>query len=430
MSGTAVSTRSERALITRARIVEAATTLFGERGYRGSSLRDIAGAAEISRPGLAKHFADKEQVLAAVLDSLGIVDPRVHAAGHAGWTNPDWEATTETAAGNLNRAAIIASLVGEASVWTHPAHARFAHRCVRVRDSTERRLAEGVQAGFISPARDPRGEATRLLAALDGLRLLQKYLPERVALEAMVEAHAASLAHPPAWRDREMTPPADAPGPIPGVFDLTASAIDGGYRPGREQRARIVADATALFAREGYADTSLSDIAQSVNVSKTALLHHFPSKIDLMRAVLIERDRTLAGRQPPTRPTRSVEALHGLILGATENAIWAPGLIQVYAVLSCEAAPSAHPAHDYFRHRFAAAVDYAVGLFRQAQADGDLPLHRDPEHEAMWFIALWDGLQYQWLYDHEAVDVAAQLAEHLDDVLGCPRPASDDPVGD
>ena len=40
---------------------------------------------------------------------------------------------------------------------------------------------------------------------------------------------------------------------------------------------------------------------------------------------------------------------------------------------------------------------------------------------AVWLTALWDGLQYQWLYDRSSVAVAAQLTAHLDDVL--PRAA-------
>ena len=55
--------------------------------------------------------------------------------------------------------------------------------------------------------------------------------------------------------------------------------------------------------------------------------------------------------------------------------------------------------------------------FRLAQVDGDLSEHRDPEHEAVWLVAMWDGLQYQWLYDRDAVDITAHLRAHLDDVL-------------
>lgn len=87
------------------------------------------------------------------------------------------------------------------------------------------------------------------------------------------------------------------------------------------------------------------------------------------------------------------------------------------AVLSCEAVPADHPAHEYFAERFRDGLDHFAALFRTAQEDGELPAQRDPEFEALWLTALWDGLQYQWLYDRSVVDVAAQLSAHLDDVL-------------
>jgi hypothetical protein len=62
-----------------------------------------------------------------------------------------------------------------------------------------------------------------------------------------------------------------------------------------------------------------------------------------------------------------------------------------------------------------------TALLRAAQTDGDLPPHRDPEREAIRLVALWDGLQYQWLYDRNAIDVASHLTAHLADLLP-PRP--------
>ncbi len=198
--------------------------------------------------------------------------------------------------------------------------------------------------------------------------------------------------------------PADAESPL-------------GYRVGRERRGLILDGATALFAEEGYGDTSLRDIAERVGVSKSTLLHHYGSKEELLSAVLSHRDRLIESRDSYTPADRAADELRALSRGASENAAKAPGLIEVYAVLSCEAVPADHPAHAYFEERFRGVVDHFAALFRAAQEDGDLPAHRDPEFEAVWLTALWDGLQYQWLYDRDAVDVAAHLDAHLDDVL-------------
>lgn len=44
--------------------------------------------------------------------------------------------------------------------------------------------------------------------------------------------------------------------------------------------------ATRQFARRGFEATSLQDVATEVGVTKPAILHHFPSKEELRRAVL------------------------------------------------------------------------------------------------------------------------------------------------
>lgn len=235
----------------------------------------------------------------------------------------------------------------------------------------------------------------------------------------MLEEREALWALPYGWRDADEPAPSDvAAGPLPPLFGGDQDAgPEAGYEVGRRRRTQIIADATRLFSKDGYGDTSLRDIAEAVGVSKSTLLHHYPSKELLLSAVLSERDRAIRARTEVVLAERAGDALRGIPDGARVSALDEPGLIEVYAVLSCEAVPAAHPAHEYFTTRFAEAVDYFTELFRLAQSDGDLPAHRDPEHEAIWLVALWDGLQYQWLYDREAVDVAALLRAHLDDVL-------------
>lgn len=58
------------------------------------------------------------------------------------------------------------------------------------------------------------------------------------------------------------------------------------HRPSR--RAEIVAAAIAQFARKGFVDASLADVAEHANVTVTAVYYHFSSKEDLFNAALRE----------------------------------------------------------------------------------------------------------------------------------------------
>jgi len=448
-------TRARKTAATRERIVAAARDVFTGRGYRTASLRDVASAAGLSHPGLLKHFATKDRLLAAVIaefdaataDALRAEGPPTPVRGLA---FARIAARNETLPGYLP---LYAALVGEASTPGHPAHASMRERYAHLRRTAATEMGTAIGTGAVHSARDLDGEAARIAAAWDGLQLLELYLPERVQLVPLLTEAQELLSVAPAWRasaDEAAFGAADAAaraasdavsdtasgtvsdtvsdagaasapasGTVAGWPVPDADADEGGtdgYRVGRERRARIIRDATSLFARDGYTDTSLREIATRVGLSKSALLHHYPSKEALLRAVLAERDRAVSTTLP-TNGIRGADLLRELPRRAAIDTDSAPGLVRLYAVLSCEALTLDHPAHDYFTLRYAAVIDYFAGLLRVAQRDGDLPAHRDPEREAIRLVALWDGLQYQWLYDPDSVDVSAQLAAHLDDIL-------------
>ncbi len=55
---------------TRDRVLQVAQVLFAERGYRGTSLRDIAKRIGIKAPSLLHHFPSKQQLYLSVLDKM------------------------------------------------------------------------------------------------------------------------------------------------------------------------------------------------------------------------------------------------------------------------------------------------------------------------------------------------------------------------
>ncbi len=67
MAEAATSRKREQSELTRERLIEAATRLFAERGYRDASVQAIGEAAGISRGSIFWHFGSKEGLLWAVV---------------------------------------------------------------------------------------------------------------------------------------------------------------------------------------------------------------------------------------------------------------------------------------------------------------------------------------------------------------------------
>jgi AcrR family transcriptional regulator len=52
----------------RAAVLDAACQLFADRGYRGTSMKDIAGALGVRAPSLYNHVSSKQEILFAIMD--------------------------------------------------------------------------------------------------------------------------------------------------------------------------------------------------------------------------------------------------------------------------------------------------------------------------------------------------------------------------
>ena len=157
----------------RREIVEQATALFGEVGYRSASLREIAARCGMSHPGLLHHFPSKEALLAAVLAHRDEVDAeRFPLSGGTGVERlTHLVRLTEHNAHVPGIVELFAVLSAEASAPDHPAHAYFVQRYARVRAA----LAEGfdlvARDGLLRPGLDPDRVAVAVIALMDGLQV-------------------------------------------------------------------------------------------------------------------------------------------------------------------------------------------------------------------------------------------------------------------
>jgi AcrR family transcriptional regulator len=62
--------RQKRSIEKRARLKEAGLALFGQKGYEGTSIDEIAQRAKLAVGGFYQHFRSKRQLLLALMDEL------------------------------------------------------------------------------------------------------------------------------------------------------------------------------------------------------------------------------------------------------------------------------------------------------------------------------------------------------------------------
>ena len=202
----------------RARILNEAVVLFGEHGYAGTSLADIANAADISKAGLLHHFSSKDELFAKVLErrdredalsilvespaSGDIVDAPVDPVGNVDALEvaaaPDidvdpWsllDRYIELLERNVARRDLTAIYTATAvSVLdaAHPAHRWMANHLNGAVERFEASFEAGKAAGLVDPQMPSRLVARSLVALTDGLQLqwLCSTTPQTAAAESL-----------------------------------------------------------------------------------------------------------------------------------------------------------------------------------------------------------------------------------------------------
>ena len=124
----------------REEILQAASDLFGVRGFRGTSLASIAEAVDLTEPGLLHYFPSKVNLLQSVLEYRDHQDEKKYTT----LVQPDGlslaqilEALGDLVAENEKRPGLVSLftvLVGESIRVDHPSHDYFVRRYKRIRD--------------------------------------------------------------------------------------------------------------------------------------------------------------------------------------------------------------------------------------------------------------------------------------------------------
>lgn len=185
----------------------------------------------------------------------------------------------------------------------------------------------------------------------------------------------------------------------------------GSYAKGIAKREEILERALDVIAREGLRGASVKELADAVGLSQAGLLHYFDSKEELFTAILRKRDQVDAAGYTSSAPSRREDDFAGIRRGYVElirhNAD-VPGLVQLFARLSVDAADPRHAAHDFFVDRGVALREELAPMIAHEQAAGRITDDVDAATVARIVQAVTDGIQVQWLQEPD-VDMATTV---------------------
>ncbi|MEV6288633.1 TetR/AcrR family transcriptional regulator [Kribbella sp. NPDC051770] len=187
----------------RAEILDAAMTVFGERGYANGSLQDIADRVGMTHAGVLHHFGSKEQLLIALLEYRDDADVAELEGHHAPRGAPLLEHLVDTAEENSKRPGIVQTytvLLGESVTDKHPARNFFAGRFAGLRDMITSAVADATDRSMDDP--EVIGAASAVIATMDGLQTQWLLDKDAVDMRAVVDLTIRALV-------RELTKPAD-----------------------------------------------------------------------------------------------------------------------------------------------------------------------------------------------------------------------------
>lgn len=178
------------------------------------------------------------------------------------------------------------------------------------------------------------------------------------------------------------------------------------YPKSAQSAAQIIAAATRVIARRGYARSSLADIAREAGMSKGAVHYHFATKESLVEQVLEAACNKVAAR---TRDAWAREAAHpAQALRSSVRELWEVrvGGSDEAAVVSDLLAHALHdealqrPLADYFRFAAAQTTEHLLDTMRRY---GLRPRVSETFLPRL-LLGLLDGLVLQALMDPDAID--------------------------
>ena len=183
-------TQAERTQQRKAQVIREAIRFFGQNGYHGAKLADIAKAAGVTEPGLLHHFPSKAHLLMEVLAERDRIDQeRFNLDLYDGMKAPllplkELAQYNETVPGLVQ---LFTVLVAESIDENHPGHEFFKQRYENIREQYSAVLRETQARGEIRSDIPAEDLVIMLFAMMDGLQVQWLYDPEQIKMARLFE---------------------------------------------------------------------------------------------------------------------------------------------------------------------------------------------------------------------------------------------------
>jgi len=184
-------------------------------------------------------------------------------------------------------------------------------------------------------------------------------------------------------------------------------------RKATRTRLSLLEAAYTLFTRDGYASTSVSDIAAEAGVSLGAFYQYFRDRSDIMAALVGEgAKKMLEDTEAAWRPADGREGVHRTLLSFVSHYRATAGFQKAWEEVTHVDAELASLRRELVR-TFSAGVERAL---RRGQADGTIRVDLDAAHASVALTAMADRTCYlRFVLDSERHPVS-EVADSLTDL--------------
>ncbi|MDQ0675076.1 AcrR family transcriptional regulator [Pseudarthrobacter siccitolerans] len=173
----------------------------------------------------------------------------------------------------------------------------------------------------------------------------------------------------------------------------------GPYAKTAAKRASIARAALDVVLERGHRGLTTAEVAERAGVSERTMLYNFPSRDHLLVAALELEESEAMEFWPEGRTDTLEDALSSIPGFVAARGGAHPEIIRLFSYLSSAAQDPAHPAHAFMLKHNERAISGFSRLVQRWQEAGLARPDVDPRSVGRQLLAVWSGLQGQWLVD-------------------------------